>query len=140
MVLDAKYREALGVPQDSDLKSFFQAPIRKRRSIRTSSAVTVTRRDGSIEVVAPLSARELRMLVREREPISNTLRARVLRRDRGLCRYCGSSGPHHLDHVLPVALGGRSTMRNLVLACVECNLRKGAAVWRPKPVGFFLSG
>lgn len=61
----------------------------------------------------------------------------ILRRDKGCCRYCGSSaGPFHIDHVTPVALGGSSSSRNLVTACENCNCRKGAQVWTPKPIGW----
>ena len=31
----------------------------------------------------------------------------------------------NLDHVVPRALGGRSTWENVVTSCVECNRRKG---------------
>jgi hypothetical protein len=60
------------------------------------------------------------------------MRHRVLRRDKGTCRYCGSArGPFHIDHVLPVRDGGRSTLRNLVTACPPCNQRKGVSYWEP---------
>ncbi len=66
---------------------------------------------------------------RERE------KARALRKQgwwksriaKGLCYYCGQSVPPKeltLDHVLPVARGGRSTRGNCVPACKECNNRK----------------
>ena len=52
------------------------------------------------------------------------LRFRVLRRDGFKCRYCGQSPPRvalEVDHVIPVARGGRDEMRNLVAACFQCN-------------------
>lgn len=66
---------------------------------------------------------------RERE------RARELRRSQwwknriatGLCHYCGEQfapAALTLDHLLPVARGGRSTRGNCVAACKECNTRK----------------
>jgi 5-methylcytosine-specific restriction endonuclease McrA len=45
----------------------------------------------------------------------------------GKCHYCGSVvGPDKLtmDHVVPLARGGKSTKNNLVAACKECNNRK----------------
>ncbi|MGE5047605.1 MAG: HNH endonuclease [Deltaproteobacteria bacterium] len=68
-------------------------------------------------------------VARERE------RARALRRtawwqrriQRGVCAYCGRAvGPRELtlDHVVPVARGGRSVKGNVVPACKECNNRK----------------
>ena len=40
------------------------------------------------------------------------------------CAYCGSDGPLHLDHVEPLARGGRHTPDNLVPACPPCNRSK----------------
>src|SRR6266576_178252 len=72
----------------------------------------------------------------DREPINPELRKEVWRRDKGACRYCGwCSGPRHLDHVLPVSLGGRSEACNLVVACRSCNLSKGTQLWEPLPNG-----
>lgn len=42
------------------------------------------------------------------------------------CAYCGGDGPLHLDHVEPLARGGRHTPENLVPACQRCNLSKNA--------------
>ncbi|WP_321369638.1 HNH endonuclease [uncultured Desulfuromusa sp.] len=46
---------------------------------------------------------------------------------KGICHYCGRSVlPKELtlDHVVPVARGGRSTKGNCVPACKECNNQK----------------
>ena len=62
-------------------------------------------------------------------------KARELRRSQwwrnriatGLCHYCGvhfAAADLTLDHVLPLARGGRSTRGNCVPACKECNTRK----------------
>jgi len=32
----------------------------------------------------------------------------------------------HLDHILPLADGGQTTLDNLALACVTCSLKKGS--------------
>jgi 5-methylcytosine-specific restriction endonuclease McrA len=39
------------------------------------------------------------------------------------CFYCGSQASH-LDHVVPLALGGRHSLGNLVASCVKCNTSK----------------
>ncbi len=97
-----------------------------------SSPVTITRADGTQEVRPPLSQAALRRIVKDRPAISDAMRDKVLKRDRGTCRYCGNDvGPFELDHVTPVALGGATTMANLVTACVECNRRKGVQIWTP---------
>jgi 5-methylcytosine-specific restriction endonuclease McrA len=51
------------------------------------------------------------------------------------CAYCGLERESwweewHVDHVKPVAQGGRN-WNNLVLACRDCNLMKGAEEWEP---------
>lgn len=62
-------------------------------------------------------------------------KARELRRSRwwqrktaaGLCHYCGRKFPHQeltMDHLVPLARGGRSTKDNLVPSCKDCNNRK----------------
>ncbi len=46
---------------------------------------------------------------------------------KGLCHYCGRPTPAReltMDHVVPLARGGRSTKGNLVPACKECNNKK----------------
>ncbi|GIW42139.1 MAG: hypothetical protein KatS3mg076_2716 [Candidatus Binatia bacterium] len=45
------------------------------------------------------------------------------------CHYCGREFPPHeltMDHVVPLALGGRSTKGNVVPACKACNTAKRA--------------
>ena len=62
-------------------------------------------------------------------------KARKLRKSRwwqqklaiGLCYYCGrivSPKDLTMDHIVPLARGGRSTKDNLVASCKECNTRK----------------
>ena len=46
---------------------------------------------------------------------------------KGICHYCGKSVPPKeltLDHVVPIARGGRSTKGNCVPACKDCNNQK----------------
>jgi 5-methylcytosine-specific restriction endonuclease McrA len=46
---------------------------------------------------------------------------------RGKCHYCGQSVPPKeltLDHIVPLARGGRSTKGNCVPACKQCNNQK----------------
>ena len=46
---------------------------------------------------------------------------------KGTCHYCGKNVPPKeltLDHVVPLARGGRSTKGNCVPACKECNNQK----------------
>ena len=46
---------------------------------------------------------------------------------KGICRYCGQKFPKEeltLDHIVPVARGGRSTKGNMVVCCRSCNQAK----------------
>lgn len=54
-------------------------------------------------------------------------RKNVFFRDRNQCQYCGDPGnikTHTLDHVIPKSEGGKSTWKNMVVACVTCNRKK----------------
>jgi hypothetical protein len=59
-----------------------------------------------------------------RVPIAGELRRAVFERDGGRCVECGSNFDLQYDHVLPVALGGATTVENLQLLCADCNRRK----------------
>jgi hypothetical protein len=64
-------------------------------------------------------------------PVPPSLRRRVIQRAGNRCEYCGLSSKgqaatFHIDHVRPVAAGGRTVLPNLALACVHCSLRKAA--------------
>ena len=65
----------------------------------------------------------------KRKPISKKLRFEVFKRDSFTCQYCGKSAPDvvlHVDHIKPVKEGGTNDITNLVTACADCNLGKGA--------------
>jgi 5-methylcytosine-specific restriction endonuclease McrA len=56
-------------------------------------------------------------------------RRNLFRRDRNTCQYCGmrhSTEDLSIDHVIPRALGGYSSWINCVVACLDCNSRKGS--------------
>ena len=64
------------------------------------------------------------------------LRKAIHARERGQCFYCLRRTPptvQCLDHVVPRALLGRNSYRNLVSSCMECNSQKGE-----KPADDFL--
>ncbi len=62
----------------------------------------------------------------QRQPISREIRRAVFERDAGSCVDCGSNFDLQYDHVIPVALGGASSLENLQLLCADCNRAKGA--------------
>jgi 5-methylcytosine-specific restriction endonuclease McrA len=67
---------------------------------------------------------------RLRDPIPPRLRFAVMQRDGFRCGYCGrtaaSGAVLHVDHIVPVSAGGTDDEGNLMTACDECNLGKGA--------------
>ena len=68
-------------------------------------------------------------MANHRKNIGAKLRFEVFKRDSFRCQYCGRSAPQvllHVDHIEPVAEGGTNDITNLVTACSECNLGKGA--------------
>jgi hypothetical protein len=65
-------------------------------------------------------------------------RRQVIQRAKDRCEYCGLSQAgqealFHVDHVVPVTVGGMTTLDNLALACDSCSLRKGARREAPDP-------
>lgn len=63
-----------------------------------------------------------------RAPIPDEVRVFVWNRDGGRCVGCGSKQRLEFDHVIPLALGGANTARNLQLLCETCNRSKGSAI------------
>lgn len=56
-------------------------------------------------------------------------RRNIYLRDNYQCQYCGCKPCREeltIDHVNPRSRGGRSTWENVVLACQDCNSRKGS--------------
>ncbi len=46
---------------------------------------------------------------------------------KGICHYCGKQFPPaqlSMDHIVPLARGGKSTKGNIVPSCMECNRKK----------------
>jgi hypothetical protein len=63
-----------------------------------------------------------------RQPIPQDVKLLVWQRDQGRCTACGSQNDLEYDHVIPLAMGGSNTDRNLQLLCADCNRRKGATL------------
>lgn len=62
-----------------------------------------------------------------RKGLSLKVRFEVFKRDAFKCQYCGKCAPDvvlHVDHINPVAKGGKNEMLNLITACFDCNLGK----------------
>lgn len=61
----------------------------------------------------------------KRQPISDDVKALVWQRDQGRCTNCGSNENLEFDHIIPLAMNGSNTARNLQLLCENCNRAKG---------------
>jgi len=56
----------------------------------------------------------------------NRIKNIVKNRNNSTCYYCGKIDDNgHVDHVVPIVLGGDDRLDNLVWACISCNLSKG---------------
>jgi 5-methylcytosine-specific restriction endonuclease McrA len=77
-------------------------------------------------------ARDLMSLEAEpstvREPIPENVRRYVFRRDGGQCVKCRSRELLQFDHIIPVALGGSSSVGNLQVLCMTCNREKSDSI------------
>lgn len=65
----------------------------------------------------------------QRKALSKKTRFEVFKRDGFCCQYCGAHPPGVLlevDHIVPVAAGGKNDIDNLVTSCQDCNRGKGA--------------
>jgi hypothetical protein len=63
-----------------------------------------------------------------RRAIPDEVKVFVWNRDGGRCVTCSAKDRLEFDHVIPLALGGANTARNLQLLCEACNRGKGAGV------------
>ena len=64
----------------------------------------------------------------ERKKLTKTQRFEVFKRDGFKCQYCGRSAPEvilEVDHIIPVAEGGKNDILNLITSCKDCNRGKG---------------
>lgn len=65
----------------------------------------------------------------ERNKLTKSMRYDVLRRDNFKCVLCGKFSQDgsilHVDHIIPIARGGKTVLSNLRTLCDECNLGKG---------------
>lgn len=62
----------------------------------------------------------------ERGKVTNKIRFMILRKYNHRCNICGKYSKYlEIDHIKPIARGGKSTIDNLQPLCHECNVKKG---------------
>ncbi len=70
--------------------------------------------------------------------LADAVREKVAAAAQYRCGYCQTSQlitgmPMHIEHLIPLAAGGRSDEENLWLACPLCNGYKGVQTYAPDP-------
>jgi len=64
----------------------------------------------------------------QRKALTPKLRQFIKERDNYTCQICGKYMPDevglHIDHIIPISKGGKSTPENLRVLCSKCNGRK----------------
>lgn len=61
--------------------------------------------------------------------LSKDIVGKLLTRQKGKCAICGMKmlkGKNHIDHIMPLALGGKNADSNVQLTCPKCNWSKGS--------------
>lgn len=72
-----------------------------------------------------------------RKALSKKLRFDVFKRDGFVCAYCGATPPSvvlQVDHIHPVAEGGKNALDNLITSCQPCNIGKGVNLLTNIPI------
>lgn len=92
--------------------------LEKAETIETNGVVL---RSPSAEFPAPSVVRLMQYINPARRRIKFN-RKNVLRRDGFRCQYCGRPGSDlTIDHIVPIALGGKHAWDNVVACCQRCN-------------------
>lgn len=64
----------------------------------------------------------------QRKRMNKQLRMEIAQRDNFTCQICGKYMPDgvglQIDHIIPIAKGGKSVPSNLQVLCSKCNLKK----------------
>lgn len=64
----------------------------------------------------------------QRKIMTKALRDEIAKRDNYTCQMCGKYMPDgvglHIDHIIPIAKGGKSVPSNLQVLCSKCNGKK----------------
>ncbi len=60
----------------------------------------------------------------KRKNIIDSVKNKIFQRDNYACTKCGNKEKLHIDHIVPVSLGGTNNENNLQVLCSTCNLRK----------------
>jgi len=121
VALIVKYRREAQVAQDWE-RSEAEATI----ALAQAELAIAANEADHVSARSTLGSGEENHVGNARRPIPDDVKIFVWKRDGGSCIICGARANLEFDHIIPVALGGATTTRNLQLLCEPCNRKKGA--------------
>lgn len=74
-----------------------------------------------------------------RKKVSQTIKWRAKNKSGGRCAICGSTNNITMDHFIPLSLGGKNELENIIPLCENCNRYKGDMLIKVKRNFNFLS-
>ena len=124
-VRDRKVQEAYEEEKRRAMQAVYAKQERERWMMKDAKAYNS--RPGSRQTdMATLRQREFAK--KQRAAMTPSLRHDILERDGFRCQHCGATAADgaklHVDHIIPVAKGGKTEPSNLQTLCEECNLGK----------------
>lgn len=124
-VRDRKAKEAFEEEKRRAMQVVYAKHERERWMIKGTKAYNS--QPGSVQTdMATLRQREFAK--RQRGAMTPSLRHDILVRDGFRCKYCGATAADgaklHVDHIIPIAKGGKTEPSNLQTLCETCNLGK----------------
>jgi 5-methylcytosine-specific restriction endonuclease McrA len=84
-------------------------------------------RSTSLVIKMPAVVRLISAFRRHKKKVKFS-RVNIFGRDKYKCQYCGDKGKLAdltYDHVVPKSRGGKTTWKNIVTCCYDCNSKKG---------------
>lgn len=109
-----EYAEYVKARRRAAVKAYVKLNPEKRKQFRRQAkAIRRARKLGACGKLTPGILRKLFFLQRGRCVVCRT-------------KFGKEKGSYHLDHIMPLALGGSHTDENVQLLCPSCNIAKGA--------------
>ena len=124
-VKERKEQEAYQEEQRRAMQAVYAKKERERLMMKDAKAYNSQTGSRQIDM-ATLRQREFAK--KQRAAMTPSLRHDILERDGFRCQHCGATAADgaklHVDHIIPVAKGGKTEPSNLQTLCEECNLGK----------------
>ena len=112
--------------------------LRYKKVLSEKGLIKVTRGTGTLASVYHLKIKEVEndwltkkissskyfKIPKKRPAISSKIRWDVFEKDNYQCVFCGNKKELEVDHIIPIAKGGRHIMTNFQTLCRKCNEKK----------------